>query len=61
MEKRNCSEMNNSDLKLYIELLKNIFESKKIELKKICEEMADVEKEYLSANRELDIRKNIYL
>jgi hypothetical protein len=61
MEKRNCSEMNNSDLKLYIESLKNIFESKKIELKKICEEMADVEKEYLSANRELDIRKNIYL
>ena len=61
MEKRNCSEMNNSDLKLYIESLKNIFESKKIELKKICEEMVDVEKEYLSANRELDIRKNIYL
>ena len=61
MEKRNCSEMNNSDLKLYIESLKNIFESKKIELKKICEEMVDVEKEYVSANRELEIRKNIYL
>lgn len=60
MEKVKCSEMSNSELKLYIESLKNIFESKKIELKRICEEMEDVEKEYLSANRELEIRRNIF-
>lgn len=60
MKKVKCSEMSNSELKLYIESLKNIFESKKIELKRICEEMGDVEKEYLSANRELEIRRNIF-
>jgi hypothetical protein len=61
MEKRDCTNMSNSELKLYMESLKNIFESRKNELKRICEEMASVEKEYLNANRELEIRKNIYL
>lgn len=61
MEKRDCTNMSNTELKLYIESLRNIFESRKNEIKKICEEMGNVEKEYLKANRELEIRKNIYL
>ena len=61
MEKRNYKEMSNSELKLQIESLRNIFESKKNMLKNICEEMGEVEKEYLNAPHELKIRKNILL
>lgn len=61
MEKRNYKEMSNSELKLQIESLRNIFESKKNMLKNICEEMGEVEKEYLNATHELKIRKNILL
>lgn len=55
------NELSNSEIKLHIESLKNIFESKKNQLKKICEEMAEVEKEYLAATHELNIRKNMFL
>ena len=61
MEKRNYKEMSNSELKLQIESLRNIFESKKNMLKNICEQMGEVEKEYLNATHELKIRKNILL
>ena len=61
MEKRNYKEMSNSELKLQIESLRNIFESKKNMLKNICAEMGEVEKEYLNATHELKIRKNILL
>ena len=59
MKKRNYKEMSNSELKLQIESLRNIFESKKNMLRNICEEMGEVEKEYLDATHELKIRKNI--
>jgi hypothetical protein len=59
MEKRNYKEMSNSELKLQIESLRNIFESKKNMLRNICEEMGEVEKEYLDATHELEVRKNI--
>ena len=61
MKKRNYKEMSNSELKLQIESLRNIFESKKNMLRNICEEMGEVEKEYLDATHELKIRKNILL
>ena len=61
MEKKDCSSMSNSELKIYIETLRNEFESKKAELAKICETMGDIENEYLSATHELEIRKNILL
>lgn len=60
MEKKKYNEMSNSELKLEIESLKNMFESKKIILKDICEDMAEIEREYLTATNELNIRKNIY-
>ena len=59
MKKRNYKEMSNSELKLQIESLRNIFESKKNMLRNICEEMGEVEKEYLDSAHELKIRKNI--
>jgi hypothetical protein len=55
------SEMSNSEIKLCIENLRNKFESKKIELRKICEEMDGIEKEYISATHELEIRRNLYV
>lgn len=61
MEKKDCTNMSNSELKIYIETLRNEFESKKAELAKICEMMGDIENEYLSATHELEIRKNILL
>lgn len=61
MSKVNYNEMSNSEIKMRIETLKNEFESKKIKLRQICEEMGELEKEYLEANNELSVRKNIYL
>ena len=61
MKKINYNELSNTEIKLRIEVLENSFESKKNELIKICEEMNNIEKEYLEAKHELEIRKNIYL
>jgi chromosome segregation ATPase len=61
MEKINYSDLSNSELKMRIENLKNEFEAKKIKLREICEEMGKIEKEYITANNELSVRKNIYL
>ena len=58
MEKKDCASMSNSELKIYIETLRNEFESKKAELAKICETMGDIENEYLSATHELEIRNS---
>lgn len=61
MEKIKYNEMSNSELKLQIESLKNMFESKKNMLRNICEEMGEIEKSYMKATHELEKRKNIYL
>ena len=61
MKKIKYNELSNTEIKLRIEVLKNSFENKKNELIKICEEMNNIEKEYLEAKHELEIRKNIYL
>lgn len=61
MEKIKYNELSNTEIKLRIEVLENSFENKKNELIKICEEMSNIEKEYLEAKHELEIRKNIYL
>jgi hypothetical protein len=61
MEKIKYNEMSNSELKLHIESLTNMFESKKIALRNICDEMKEIEKQYLSATHELNIRKNLYM
>lgn len=61
MSKVKYSDLSNSELKILIETFKNEFEGKKIKLKEICEEMANIEKQYIDAINELNIRKNIYL
>lgn len=61
MRDKKYNEMSNSEIRMLIETLKNEFESKKIKLRTICEEMDEIEKEYLDANNELKVRKNLYL
>lgn len=61
MIKENFKEMSNSEIKLYIENLRNEFEGKKLKLKEICDEMDDIEHEYLNATKELEIRRNLYI
>lgn len=61
MMKMNYSEMSNSELRLQIEKLRNMFENKRNTLKNICEEMNDIEKEYFKVVHELNIRKNLYI
>lgn len=54
-------ELSNIDIKIRIETLKNLFENKKNSLIKICEEMKNIEKEYLEAMHEMETRKNLFL
>jgi hypothetical protein len=61
MIKENFKEMSNSEIKLYIENLRNEFEGKKLKLKEICDEMDEIEREYLHATKELEIRRNLYI
>ena len=59
--KNNFNEMSNAELKLCIEVLENKFNSLKTKLISIGEEMEAIEKEYLKAKQELEIRKNLFI
>ena len=59
--KNNFNEMSNAELKLCIEGLENKFNSLKTKLISIGEEMGTIEKEYLKAKQELEIRKNLFI
>lgn len=61
MENIKYNELSNAELRLRMEILTHDFENKKAELIKLCEEMDRVEKDYLRAKHELEIRKNIYM
>ena len=61
MKNNNYKEMSNAELKLCIETFTNEYEGKKNQIIKICESMGEIEKEYLKAKHELEIRKNIYI
>jgi uncharacterized protein YeeX (DUF496 family) len=54
-------DMSNSEIKLHIEKLKNEFDKKKNDLIKLCGDMDKIEKEYLEAQHEIEIRKNLYI
>jgi hypothetical protein len=53
------SEMSNIDLKMCLEKYTQEFESKKTQLIQLCEDMDKIEKKYLKAKNELEIRKNL--
>ena len=53
--------MSNAELKLEVEKLTNEFEAKKRLLVNVCEEMEAIERKFLSAKKELEMRRNINL
>lgn len=55
----NFSKMSNAEIKLHLKKLENEFESKKKEIVTKCDEMKKIEDEYLMAENELNLRKNI--
>jgi hypothetical protein len=55
----NFSEMSNADIKLRLKTLEDIFDIKRKEIMKICDEMKELENEYVSGKNELELRKNI--
>lgn len=61
MDKKNCKELSNAELKLYMKSLQDEFEGKKLSLQKICDEMDAIEQEYLWAKNESEIRKNLFV
>lgn len=54
------NEMSNIELKLCMEQLTQEFESKKTKLLQLSEDMKKIEKKYLKAKHELEIRKNLF-
>lgn len=60
MEIKDCKEMSNNEIKLYISSLENLFEMKKSEIKKMCDDLVEIEEEYKKCQNELNIRKTIY-
>jgi hypothetical protein len=54
------SEMSNIELKMCMEKYYQEFESKKTHLIQLCDEMDSLEKKYLKAKNELEIRKNLF-
>lgn len=61
MKNMEYNEMSNTEIKLCMENLSNEFESKKIKLNELCNEMDELEREYLKAQKELEIRRNLYV
>lgn len=55
----NFSEMSNADIKLRLKTLEDLFDVKRKEIMKICDEMKELENEYVSGKNELELRKNI--
>lgn len=58
MEKRKISEMSNIDLSLYKKELENEFESTKIKIEKMLDELATMDDEYKKIETELNKRQN---
>lgn len=58
IEKKDYSLMTNNEIQLWIMNLKNLFESKKNEIKKACDELEMIDSEYNKAQNELNIRGN---
>jgi hypothetical protein len=60
MEAKDCSELTNSELKLYIQSLENEFSAIKAKIKLLCEDMEKIESQYELAQNEINLRKTIF-
>lgn len=59
MENISYKELSNIEIKLRMEQLKNEFDAKRTQVLDICDQMKKLEDEYLLAENELNLRKNI--
>ena len=60
MEKKNISEMTNSEIREYLAVLENTFESQKAKIKKECEALVEIENEWNKVQTEINTRKVIF-
>lgn len=60
MESRKCSDMSNVEIKQYLLTLENEFEAKKTKVKEMCEELKEIEEEYIKAQNEMNLRKTVF-
>ena len=60
MEVKDCSELTNSELKLYIQSLEDEFSAVKAKIKSLCEDMEKIEAQYELAQNEINLRKTIF-
>ncbi len=60
MEKKKCSDLNNSELKEYLLSVENEFNAKKAEIKILCDELAELETIYENIQSEMKIRTTIF-
>lgn len=60
MEPRKCSDMSNVEIKQYLLTLENEFEAKKAKVKEMCEELKEIEEEYIKAQNEMNLRKTVF-
>ena len=60
MEKKECSELTNAEIKEYVLTLENAFEAQKAKIKKECEVLQEIENEYNKALTEINTRRVIF-
>lgn len=60
MEKKDVKLMSNAEIKLYKMEIENNFESIKIKIQNLCDELLLLENEYNHVENEMKIRKTIY-
>lgn len=52
--------MSNVEIKQYLLTLENEFEAKKAKVKEMCEELKEIEEEYIKAQNEMNLRKTVF-
>lgn len=60
MERKKCSDLNNSEIREYVMSLENEYEAKKAKIKLMCEELIEIENAYNEAQNEIKIRKTVF-
>lgn len=60
MERKKCTDLNNSEIREYVMSLENEYEAKKAKIKLMCEELIEIENAYNEAQNEIKIRKTVF-
>lgn len=60
MEKKNCADLSNAELKTYCMSLENEYEKVKADMRVLCKKMEELEAAYTNAQNEINLRKTIF-